>query len=398
LPESVLSELDKKLTIVRKTPVAQRSLWFNVYNADYPPHSPGANQPRWEVLGHESEGSAAVGRTAVGEEASYWDTTNRMLRFHAPPVKNRLQSQTIELAHASLFDDYAYNLVNINRSFDDGFRYHRRAGALAASETPIVYAPRGYSFNYTDDLRVRFVLYPGSGTGAVEVRLSKLDKVFIGTIGMDGTVSIECEQDGQDGSAKRRVWPHPLLKHLDKPLQVGQALTVTFENLDYRVALSINGKEVLATTPDQYAPDVAALRHGVRRQYTPPQIVGENATFTLQHVVVERDIYYREPRAIELGSFKHAFELTGSWASPNNPIMLRKGEHFCMGDNSPQSQDSRLWTHVGPHLLHRTPPYQLGSVLSDQLVGKAIFVYWPSGHRLGNLRIVPNVGDMRWIR
>jgi len=75
-----------------------------------------------------------------------------------------------------------------------------------------------------------------------------------------------------------------------------------------------------------------------------------------------------------------------------------------LGDNTSASKDSRLWDVVGPHLKDRGEAFQLGTVPRDQLIGKAFFVYWPSGHRLDWLPmfsrwgVVPDVGRMRWIR
>ena len=54
-------------------------------------------------------------------------------------------------------------------------------------------------------------------------------------------------------------------------------------------------------------------------------------------------------------------------------------------------------------LLH-SEAFELGTVPRDQLIGKAVFVYWPSGHRLdwvpmfSRWGLVPDVGRMRWIR
>jgi hypothetical protein len=78
-----------------------------------------------------------------------------------------------------------------------------------------------------------------------------------------------------------------------------------------------------------------------------------------------------------------------------------------LGDNSPASKDSRLWDEVGSHLRDRGQDFQLGTAPQDQLIGRAFFVYWPSGIRPDWLpgrgeffieRFVPNVGRMRWIR
>ncbi|NOT02743.1 MAG: hypothetical protein HOP29_19240, partial [Phycisphaerales bacterium] len=85
----------------------------------------------------------------------------------------------------------------------------------------------------------------------------------------------------------------------------------------------------------------------------------------------------------------------------------RDDEYFMLGDNSPASKDSRLWDEVGAHLRDRGERFQLGTVPGDQLVGRAFFVYWPSGLRPDWLPgrgeyffeyFVPNVGRMRWIR
>ena len=77
-----------------------------------------------------------------------------------------------------------------------------------------------------------------------------------------------------------------------------------------------------------------------------------------------------------------------------------------LGDNTAASKDSRLWDVPGEHLLARDEAFQLGTVPEDQLIGKAFFVYWPSGYRLSwlpvpglnRLGIIPDVGRMRWIR
>ena len=45
-------------------------------------------------------------------------------------------------------------------------------------------------------------------------------------------------------------------------------------------------------------------------------------------------------------------------------------QFFALGDNSPQSKDSRLWE------TRNTGYY----VERDLLIGKALFIYWPLGH------------------
>jgi hypothetical protein len=47
-----------------------------------------------------------------------------------------------------------------------------------------------------------------------------------------------------------------------------------------------------------------------------------------------------------------------------------KDQFFALGDNSPQSKDSRLWA---------TPNTEY-YVERDLLIGKALFIYWPLTH------------------
>jgi signal peptidase I len=97
------------------------------------------------------------------------------------------------------------------------------------------------------------------------------------------------------------------------------------------------------------------------------------------------------------------------WGTQGNPIHLRDAEDddydefYCLGDNSPQSHDSRLWTSAAPSLrLYENGKmvYQLGTVPRYNMLGRAMLVYWPAGYDLPlvGLPLVPNVGDMRLIR
>ncbi|HEY0981030.1 S26 family signal peptidase, partial [Schlesneria sp.] len=52
---------------------------------------------------------------------------------------------------------------------------------------------------------------------------------------------------------------------------------------------------------------------------------------------------------------------------------LGPDEFFVMGDNSPRSQDSRLWPNVQRHAYNRH------AVPRQALLGKAFFIYWPHG-------------------
>ena len=124
-------------------------------------------------------------------------------------------------------------------------------------------------------------------------------------------------------------------------------------------------------------------------------IYADDLDVTLGHLVLERDVHYKASR--------RPGQRPG-WGTVGNPIQLRAGESFVLGDNSPASQDSRFWSTEGDHLAVRGEAYQRGTVPEDQLIGRAFFVYWPAGLRtdlipgLRNFGLIPNVGRMRWIR
>ena len=135
-----------------------------------------------------------------------------------------------------------------------------------------------------------------------------------------------------------------------------------------------------------------------------PRIYGVAGAFELNHLVVDRDVYYFLDR--RSSGLRPRWAPRLGWGSALTPILLRGHEYFMLGDNTAASKDSRLWDETGRHLQSRGEDFQLGTVPRDQLIGKAFFVYWPSGHRLdwlplpvvNKLGVIPDVGRMRWIR
>ena len=147
----------------------------------------------------------------------------------------------------------------------------------------------------------------------------------------------------------------------------------------------------------------------------PVGIAAKGAEVTVSRLLLERDIYYRgesvnfDPHITELdqdGNGSRQFdgsphsEYQGStgqllskvsdpaawyeeYSKNSEPAVrfdrLGEDEFFVLGDNSPRSKDSRLWT---PH--RPGPMWQDGgwaerghSVPRDALVGKAFYIYWP---------------------
>jgi hypothetical protein len=80
----------------------------------------------------------------------------------------------------------------------------------------------------------------------------------------------------------------------------------------------------------------------------------------------------------------------GTYQNVSFQFTMGKDEFFMMGDNSPRSKDSRLWSNVR-HAEHRH------AVPRIALVGKAFFVYWPHGIPfMNNGRGYPDGADSIW--
>ncbi|MFQ5461225.1 MAG: S26 family signal peptidase [Phycisphaerae bacterium] len=363
-PQFVLDELDRWAKIARKTEVAQKSLWQIAYNHDMPPGSAGRSQPRW----------------VPADEVSGWDPAARRMRFRDAGI----EGDEIRLQGPAIRATCAYNLGRLGNSPRPDYYLH--------SDPPFV-----------QDVRVSFVITPITPDGGVAIRLEKVGRRFLASVGFDGTVSIE------EIGAGTRNRPALGMHGRVEPMAVGKAVQVSFENLDYRLSLDVDGRRVLTTDDDPqsdryYGPDLATLRH-FKNERTIPAVVGMGGSFDLTHVVVSRDEYYY------LDPARHSLGLTwaprGGWGSADSPILLRGHEHFMLGDNTAASKDSRLWDELGPHLQSRGEACQLGTVPRDQLIGKAFFVYWPSMQRIDWLDwlpmfrrwgVIPDVGRMRWIR
>ena len=136
----------------------------------------------------------------------------------------------------------------------------------------------------------------------------------------------------------------------------------------------------------------------------PPRVSIEvaDAPMHLSDLDLDRDLYYTNMRQ------------STALATYNNVAKLADNEFFCLGDNSPQSKDGRLWTTVNPWVEYHTrqghkhlapdgrklPGVGTGIVPRQLMIGRAFFVYWPSGLRFSEewLAIIPNVGRMRMIR
>lgn len=356
------ASLLKLLKIQRKTQIAQESLWMIHYHHDFTPRTEQIDHP--EFVPPAWRGDESAGPTD-------WHATTPVVSF--TPQSER--EQWLRLIGKPIQDEYGYNNVSIHAS-----RWH------------------GVDVG---DVRLRFALTPFAESGSLTLNLRKGPDDFRAKIDPRGLVVLD--RSGEGGvrfEVARAVIP---------PLKSGRAARIEFENLDYRVALRINGDEVLATTDEQYAPNLVKLlssrgyRDGMDNQ-AGVSIAAQALPLEIRHLDVDRDVFYRSDVEFEFANplgQRNAFARYPGWGTATNPVLLRSDptEYFCCGDNSPQSKDGRLWWEAAPFLQERKS-YQFGTVPGDQMIGRAFFVYWPSGLRFSKDAppLVPNVGRMRIIR
>ncbi len=191
---------------------------------------------------------------------------------------------------------------------------------------------------------------------------------------------------------------------------------ITFANVDQRLCLWVNGKLInLGQDVNYHAPSLVQAQDS---DLIPVGIAAKNVEAKIAHLSLYRDIYYRSerlekgtsnnfsyrerhyPESNNPGELKSLLIDPANWSkkyeeSSNGPAIFEKlndDEFFVMGDNSPRSQDSRLWgNNRGAERRHAVP--------RDALIGKAFYVYWPhgvpfmndgKGYSFWNHKVAPN--------
>jgi signal peptidase I len=341
----------------------QEAMWRLVYENDYHPQGLQRDgQPDWVQPWKQTAGSG-------------WNTNAanpRIFQFDNSTGSGELDFDPDANSTTQTLTDYlAYDISVTNR----------RPGPVGS--------PDDEQAMPVSDLKLSAYYHRNSGDGDLHlilVRHESVDHTFTAEISPDSVRLIH-----QTNFERAQIGP--TLKLADLGIKPGDPIHIEFQNVDYQITLRLNGKDVIQSTPADYAPDVSwLLQQWTDKKHSRPgeaAIEAENQSCTLDHIGLWRDVYYTDR---DRGGQPFAF------ASPSSPITLGPNEYFVMGDNSEVSADARYWTH--PIYLPREGlDLQAGRVPAEFMLGQAIFVYWPAGYRpFGtHLSIVPDFGDMRWI-
>ncbi|MBV8780725.1 MAG: hypothetical protein JO353_04945 [Phycisphaerae bacterium] len=307
---------------------------------------------------------------------SAWDLTadnGRSFHFNAPSGDGAITfDSNVQRAKFPLTDWLAYDQVASRPEY-----------SVDRYDTGDPQAPD----NAVSDLKLAFTYHRESGDGALTASLSKLDRTFSVRIAPN-RITLQSRQNQNTTE----------LAAADIALEKGDH-RIEFMNVDYCVTVRIDGRDIIRSTPEQYAPDIPLLLRAFDHHESFPKptisIEAADQVCTLSHVGLWRDIYYGNRPSP--GSDMRAFHASPQ-NFPDNVTHLASDEFFVMGDNSPISMDARYWTDP-IRLPDESLNVEAGRVPERFLLGKAFFVYWPAGYRPFESApaLVPNFGDMRLI-
>jgi signal peptidase I len=321
---------------------------------------------------------------------------------------NRLPDGVVEWGGQLITDFYAYNsyrTVDQYRNAVSGVLHPNSYPSIDYDRTSTGpgLAPQPYllGMHWVDDLAVECNATVENQDGALwldvirggihhRCRINIADGVATLTrIGPEGPLPFT----GDDGKSVNEVRANTSVKGPgDYQLRLS--------NCDHEVLLWVNGKVVSFDGPTTYDSD--EVIRPVWSQTDPgdlaPAGVGvEGGAVQVENLRIYRDKYYiaiagginddndylsvdRGPnnQSAEAETVLRIYGEPESWSTtplfaPENrryvTFELQEDQFFPLGDNSPQSQDARLWSGVPPF----PPPY----VHRELLIGKALMIYWP---------------------
>ena len=444
---------DRFFEIRRKNdPHVQEAMWQVVYDNDYRPDAKrlaNPRTPRWSPVEPENPSwdvTAAGGRSFrfAGSGAGAW----QWIRFGADPDSSRYPAFTREL----FLPYYGYNPYGGEPAVrpDDLSRLHYR-DVCSDLKLSVRFTP--------DSAHSHLAMATTSFRNAfrADVSADGTVRLFHAPIGVMGVRPAEGEwRQLGEGQCRKPLGAgqgfQVALTHTDYRVTVwidGQAVVATGDR-DYTAQVEQAGRNVRLLVNLDGVTDTVLEKHdyySVEAEEVPTPTVELGAwggPCRLEHVQLYRDVYYTGARLTPSGrnpekdpegtpwvmtyaAKKDISPGSLGWGVMGNPITLQKdrkpypdaaesdadlASFFVLGDNSPSSLDSRAWIEAAITLrlyargdakgankdLHL---YQLGTVPRYNMIGKALFVYWPSGHRLPGLPalpILPNVGRMRLVR
>jgi signal peptidase I len=343
--------------IARKPEYAQRALWMPVYHHDYLPARQAAAeyQPRW-----------------VPQNSGAWAKVDTRI----PVFDGKEQPR-----HELLF------VTDPRSGSDPGWIVDKNG-----YNGPLIHIPGIHiaPYHVQSDVRLSAVAEIEDGTGFVELEVTKYDMTFRLRLAADGAWSVESRRNGGDAGAAAEF--SGMARGTIAAVRA-RAVPISLGVADYQVTAELDGHRVFASTDEQYSVTLDVARERSVHPRVPRIVIAaEKIVAKISRIVIDRDVFYTND-VVPPGRELHA--------GLGNPFALDEDDYFVLGDNSRASSDARVWDEVGPHLRDdfAAGKHRPGTIPRDQLLGRAFFVYWPGVRSLvGRFPILPDVGNIRWIR
>ncbi len=242
--------------------------------------------------------------------------------------------------------------------------------------------PGELGMHWVGDLMLEFELEVLRGGGLALVDL------------VEGGTHFGCELDCHSGQARLSVGGNAEFHPTAQTAVRGPGRhRVAFANIDQQLLLWIDGQIVSfdeSTTYPPLANDRPRSEEQDPLDLAPAGIGSKSCSLRVDHIRLWRDIYYIATREVPVTDYgprgslvrMNYNELLDFWSTPAKwkssvfderreaLFPLEADQFFMLGDNSPASQDARLWG--GERYVSR-----------NLLIGKALLIFWP--HSFGKL-------------
>jgi len=291
--------------IQRKPASAQSSLWMPVYDINYP----------WK-------------------EGTPWKTAGRSWSLEGKRLVADCPGEVPAWA------EYAGGRTDGSGVIRDYYGYDQD---MKTGQGP----RRRCGFNVVTDLRLSFDV-KGTASGKLILSLACEDN-DVAAIDL-GSGQATLLRDGEDLK--------PTVRLADVGLagfSPDRSHRVEFYRLDYLLALVIDGKKVVEYdfwSAEEYGKLLAEFARSRQLQghtRSGVKIGAAGTKLELANLRIDRDVYYTPREQTSEGGTQYM----GPWDIPEDA-------YFAMGDNSPDSLDSRYW----------------GCVPAENLIGKALLIWW----------------------
>jgi signal peptidase I len=361
---------DNLLQIARKPPAKVEAMLQVVHDNDYLPKGVPLRwepqSPGWETIadgrGFEYDGTSADDAMLV---------YNHLLP--TPAIWQQLQdnprlSLTADEMPAQLITDF--------------YAYNTNAAASMGSEDDI------FGNHWVGDLAIDCRLKVQGNEGEAILQL------------VEGGVVFECRIDVASGKASFHVPGDSTAKREAQTAVRGPGThRLRFANVDDQLLLWVDGKQV--AFDGNYGPLGNIVPSEEDRM--PARLGTKGLAARFDELRLLRDIYYIATRGSYADVrrspdfFKDASQWNDLLNEPAIAFNLSADRFLVLGDNSPRSADSRMWS--GRDEQGATEYY----VKRELLVGKAVYIYWP--HALDHLPyfniwfpFFPNFARMGFVR